>query len=71
MNSKTENFCTTISDLNVESNDSKIRVIDVSELKFVAGGYMWGMFIGSTNPQAVMGAPLFGSTYTQTQIAGQ
>lgn len=68
MNTKTENFCTTISDLNVDSNGSAIRVIDENELQLIAGGYT---FFYSTNTQETMSATLFGSTYTQTQIAGQ
>lgn len=39
MNTKTENLCATTSELNIKSNDSKIRTIDESELKFVAAGH--------------------------------
>ena len=54
MNAKTENFSIS---LNIELNDSKIRFIDESELQCITGGAV-----------AVMGASLFGSTYTSTHF---
>ena len=48
MNKKNENFSATISDLNVESNHSLIRVIDDNEIGFVTGG---ATLIGSTYTQ--------------------
>ena len=38
MNTKAEILSTPISELNVESDDNKIRLIEDSELTFVAGG---------------------------------
>ena len=69
MNTKTEIPSTPISELNVESDNNEIRIIEDSELAFVTGGITFGTYV--TGAVVVMGAPLFGSTYTQTQIAGQ
>ena len=60
MKLETEDLNLSISELNVVSNNNKIRVVNDNELAFVAGGAV-----------AVMGATLFGSTYTQhTSLVG-